>query len=169
MTARRSGDRNGISNTTSDISHSASKGVLSRFLKNHLALLSVIELIYLTSRPDDLLYVAMYPYESNELGDLSFVAGEVVTVIKKDGDWWTGVIGARSGVFPSNYVQKASDFQQCEVAADSEVEAATAAAAASATTHESPAQTGQPLEKRPSTAPVDGDYEVCVEKLSRQI
>lgn len=26
-------------------------------------------------------------------------------VIKKDGDWWTGVIGNRTGIFPANYVQ----------------------------------------------------------------
>lgn len=25
-------------------------------------------------------------------------------VVKKDGDWWTGVIGSRSGIFPANYV-----------------------------------------------------------------
>lgn len=30
---------------------------------------------------------------------------EVVLVTKKDGDWWTGIIGERSGIFPSNYVQ----------------------------------------------------------------
>lgn len=28
-------------------------------------------------------------------------------VIKKEGDWWTGTIGNRTGMFPSNYVQKA--------------------------------------------------------------
>lgn len=26
-------------------------------------------------------------------------------VVKKDGDWWTGVIGNRTGIFPANYVQ----------------------------------------------------------------
>jgi len=26
-------------------------------------------------------------------------------VVKKDGDWWTGKIGDRIGVFPFNYVQ----------------------------------------------------------------
>ena len=112
----------------------------------------------------------MYPYESNEPGDLSFVAGEVVTVIKKEGDWWTGVIGDRTGVFPSNYVQKSSEFQQCEAsAADSEVEAATAAAAAAVarTTSISPSSTKstattstQAAAKRPNTAPIDGDSEV---------
>ncbi|XP_017464237.1 PREDICTED: intersectin-1 isoform X2 [Rhagoletis zephyria] len=52
-------------------------------------------------------YIAAYPYESAEVGDLSFNAGEMVMVIKKEGDWWTGTIGTRTGMFPSNYVQKA--------------------------------------------------------------
>ena len=52
-------------------------------------------------------YIAAYPYESAEAGDLSFGAGEMVMVIKKEGDWWTGTIGNRTGMFPSNYVQKA--------------------------------------------------------------
>jgi hypothetical protein len=52
-------------------------------------------------------YVALYPYQSMEAGDLSFQHGEVVLVVKKEGDWWTGTIGDRQGIFPSNYVQKA--------------------------------------------------------------
>lgn len=52
-------------------------------------------------------YIAAYPYESAEDGDLSFGAGEMVMVIKKEGEWWTGTIGNRTGMFPSNYVQKA--------------------------------------------------------------
>ena len=52
-------------------------------------------------------YVALYPYQSMEAGDLSFQQGEVVLVIKKEGEWWTGTIGDRQGIFPSNYVQKA--------------------------------------------------------------
>lgn len=31
---------------------------------------------------------------------------EVVLVTKKNGEWWTGTIGDRSGVFPSNYVKR---------------------------------------------------------------
>lgn len=27
-------------------------------------------------------------------------------MIKKDGEWWTGVLNGKTGVFPSNYVQK---------------------------------------------------------------
>lgn len=56
-------------------------------------------------------YVATYPYESTEVGDLNFTAGEFITVTKKDGDWWTGVIGTRVGIFPSNFVQKAESQQ----------------------------------------------------------
>uniref|UniRef100_A0A8D9BKH2 Intersectin-2 n=2 Tax=Cacopsylla melanoneura TaxID=428564 RepID=A0A8D9BKH2_9HEMI len=49
-------------------------------------------------------YIAAYPYESGEPGDLTFNQDEVVYVTKKDGDWWTGTIGDRTGLFPSNYV-----------------------------------------------------------------
>ncbi|XP_026472159.1 intersectin-1 isoform X2 [Ctenocephalides felis] len=52
-------------------------------------------------------YIASYPYQSTEQGDLTFTANEIIKVIKKEGDWWTGVIDDRTGIFPSNYVQKA--------------------------------------------------------------
>ncbi|XP_058819494.1 intersectin-1 isoform X2 [Topomyia yanbarensis] len=51
-------------------------------------------------------YVACYAYQSAEVGDLVFDTGEIIAVSKKDGDWWTGNIGNRTGIFPSNYVQK---------------------------------------------------------------
>ncbi|KAM9847663.1 intersectin-1 [Aulostomus maculatus] len=50
-------------------------------------------------------YVAMYTYESNEQGDLSFQQGDVVMVTRKEGDWWTGMVSGKTGVFPSNYVK----------------------------------------------------------------
>uniref|UniRef100_A0A6I8REU2 Intersectin-1 n=1 Tax=Xenopus tropicalis TaxID=8364 RepID=A0A6I8REU2_XENTR len=50
-------------------------------------------------------YIAMYTYESNEQGDLTFQQGDLIVVIKKDGDWWTGTVGEKTGVFPSNYVR----------------------------------------------------------------
>lgn len=50
--------------------------------------------------------MSCYPYESGEIGDLTFGANEYISVIKKDGDWWTGTIGTRTGIFPSNYVQE---------------------------------------------------------------
>ncbi|XP_049549099.1 intersectin-1 isoform X1 [Anopheles darlingi] len=51
-------------------------------------------------------YVACYAYQSAEVGDLVFDAGETIAVSKKEGDWWTGTIGNRTGIFPSNYVTK---------------------------------------------------------------
>lgn len=118
---------------------------------------------------DEVYYVAVYPYESEEPGDLTFAAGEMIHVTKKDGDWWTGVIGARTGVFPSNYVQKAE--HQNEAAADSEVEAVTAAAEAAEAAQQSSvsiaanadaASSNQFGAKRPNTAPVDGEVEVSI-------
>ncbi|XP_067466752.1 intersectin-1 isoform X5 [Thunnus thynnus] len=50
-------------------------------------------------------YIAMYTYESSEQGDLSFQQGDIVMVTRKEGDWWTGMVGGKTGVFPSNYVK----------------------------------------------------------------
>uniref|UniRef100_A0A8C8GAN1 Intersectin 1 (SH3 domain protein) n=1 Tax=Oncorhynchus tshawytscha TaxID=74940 RepID=A0A8C8GAN1_ONCTS len=50
-------------------------------------------------------YIAMYTYESNEQGDLTFQQGDVIVVTKKEGDWWTGLVSGKTGVFPSNYVK----------------------------------------------------------------
>lgn len=46
---------------------------------------------------------------------MTFGTGEYITVIKKDGDWWTGTIGDRTGIFPSNYVQEASAIEAINV------------------------------------------------------
>ncbi|XP_076663199.1 dynamin associated protein 160 isoform X5 [Andrena cerasifolii] len=51
-------------------------------------------------------YMALYPYVSGENGDLTFNQGEVILVTKKEGDWWTGSVGDRNGIFPANYVEK---------------------------------------------------------------
>lgn len=56
------------------------------------------------------MYVSCYPYQSSESGDLIFDVGEVIRVIKKEGDWWTGVINSNTGIFPANYVQLPSDI-----------------------------------------------------------
>ncbi|XP_070092683.1 intersectin-2 isoform X4 [Equus przewalskii] len=53
-------------------------------------------------------YIALYPYSSVEPGDLTFAEGEEILVTQKEGEWWTGSIGDRTGIFPSNYV-KAKD------------------------------------------------------------
>ncbi|XP_053445107.1 intersectin-2 isoform X1 [Nycticebus coucang] len=50
-------------------------------------------------------YIALYPYSSVEPGDLTFTEGEEILVTQKDGEWWTGSVGDRTGIFPSNYVK----------------------------------------------------------------
>ena len=50
-------------------------------------------------------YVAVYDYTSDEAGDLHFSAGQVVRVVKKTSEWWTGQFGASIGVFPYNFVE----------------------------------------------------------------
>lgn len=52
------------------------------------------------------LYVASYPYVSDEPGDLTFSLGDIISVVKSDGEWWTGSFGGRSGIFPANFVKK---------------------------------------------------------------
>ncbi|KAH6640476.1 hypothetical protein F5144DRAFT_599169 [Chaetomium tenue] len=52
--------------------------------------------------------VALFTFEADQPGDLAFKKGDVITVLKKtesDNDWWTGMIGTRHGIFPSNYVK----------------------------------------------------------------
>ena len=53
------------------------------------------------------MYVAVFPYQSEEPGDLVFETGEQIEVTKKESEWWTGKIGDRVGVFPYNYVEPA--------------------------------------------------------------
>ncbi|KAL2018248.1 hypothetical protein VTK56DRAFT_1002 [Thermocarpiscus australiensis] len=52
--------------------------------------------------------IALYTFEPDQPGDLGFKKGDIITVLKKtdsDNDWWTGMIGTRHGIFPSNYVK----------------------------------------------------------------
>ncbi|KAH3744881.1 hypothetical protein Pelo_13726 [Pelomyxa schiedti] len=48
---------------------------------------------------------ALYDYDgSGTPGDLSFVTGDVITIISTQSQWWTGELRGRTGGFPSNYV-----------------------------------------------------------------
>jgi hypothetical protein len=90
-------------------------------------------------------YVALYPYESAEAGDLPFDAGEVIFVSHKEGQWWTGQIGTdRVGVFPANYVATQGEV---EASADGAVEH----------TEENNA-TNSALESEPAPEPVTKSY-----------
>ncbi|KAH7381372.1 hypothetical protein DE146DRAFT_284088 [Phaeosphaeria sp. MPI-PUGE-AT-0046c] len=52
--------------------------------------------------------IAKFTFDADQPGDLGFKKGEVITILKKtdnETDWWTGRIGTREGIFPSNYVE----------------------------------------------------------------
>ncbi|NXI84151.1 SH3Y1 protein, partial [Rhipidura dahli] len=50
---------------------------------------------------------ALYSFEGQQPGDLTFKAGDKITVTTKTNsqfDWWEGRIGGKTGIFPANYV-----------------------------------------------------------------
>ncbi|EMD42812.1 BAR/SH3 domain containing protein [Entamoeba histolytica HM-1:IMSS-B] len=47
---------------------------------------------------------ALYDYTAVDAGELSFKEGDVITVLEKSGDWWSGELNGVKGIFPSNYV-----------------------------------------------------------------
>ncbi|KAH8427749.1 SYLF and SH3 domain-containing protein [Aspergillus melleus] len=54
--------------------------------------------------------VALFTFDADQDGDLGFKKGDIITILKrtdKKEDWWTGRIGDRVGIFPSNYVETA--------------------------------------------------------------
>ncbi|KAK0856201.1 hypothetical protein LTS02_010729 [Friedmanniomyces endolithicus] len=51
--------------------------------------------------------IAKFAFDADQPGDLGFKKGEIINIIKRtdnESDWWTGRIGTREGIFPSNYV-----------------------------------------------------------------
>ncbi|EAW06588.1 SYLF and SH3 domain-containing protein [Aspergillus clavatus NRRL 1] len=51
--------------------------------------------------------IAKFTFDADQEGDLGFKKGDIITILKrtdKAEDWWTGRIGDRVGIFPSNYV-----------------------------------------------------------------
>ncbi|KAL1459615.1 hypothetical protein WDU94_011579 [Cyamophila willieti] len=123
-------------------------------------------------------YIAAYPYESAEPGDLTFNQEEVIYVTKKEGDWWTGTIGERTGLFPSNYVvpyeaqaattapvtsdttptpSSVADTPKSEVTRTSSVSGGSRSATPDFSTF-TPAQAGTPKGKKPEIATVVAPY-----------
>jgi len=62
-------------------------------------------------------YTALYDYHSSDARDLTFTAGDVITVHQLNGDWWTGSIGDRCGMFPANYVAPVDPQVICPLSA----------------------------------------------------
>ncbi|KAN0108718.1 hypothetical protein V8E51_008460 [Hyaloscypha variabilis] len=60
------------------------------------------------SFPEEFEAVALFTFDAQDYVDLSFKEGDTITVTKRtesNHDWWSGKIGSRSGIFPSNYVR----------------------------------------------------------------
>ncbi|KAK9760914.1 hypothetical protein K7432_014598, partial [Basidiobolus ranarum] len=50
--------------------------------------------------------IALFPYESNVAGDLTFEKEEIIEVVGRENEnWWKGRIDHRVGVFPKNFVE----------------------------------------------------------------
>lgn len=56
--------------------------------------------------------IALFAFDADQPGDLSFKKGEVITITKRTDnatDWWTGRIGDRTGIFPRYACSKLVD------------------------------------------------------------
>nr|CAG8551061.1 4475_t:CDS:10 [Entrophospora candida] len=52
--------------------------------------------------------VALYDFDGEQDGDLTFSKGDVITITKQSestNDWWTGKCKGKEGIFPANYVE----------------------------------------------------------------
>lgn len=51
--------------------------------------------------------IAVYPYEAQDVDELSFEAGDEIELMNKDASgWWQGKVHNRIGLFPGNYVKE---------------------------------------------------------------
>ncbi|KAI9806563.1 MAG: hypothetical protein M1833_003750 [Piccolia ochrophora] len=51
---------------------------------------------------------ALFNFDAEQPTDLGFKKGDVITIVKRTdskNDWWTGRVGDKEGMFPSNYVE----------------------------------------------------------------
>ena len=52
--------------------------------------------------------IAKFTFDADQPGDLAFKKGDIITIVKRtesENDWWTGRVGEKEGIFPSNYVE----------------------------------------------------------------
>jgi len=48
---------------------------------------------------------AVFDFEAQESNELSFKNGDVINILKQNGEWWEGEMGGKKGLLPSNYVK----------------------------------------------------------------
>ncbi|KAK4053973.1 hypothetical protein OIO90_003618 [Microbotryomycetes sp. JL221] len=52
---------------------------------------------------------ALWDYPQTHPDDLAFTSGDIITIEKEENaDWWRGSLNGRSGIFPSNHVERIS-------------------------------------------------------------
>lgn len=51
------------------------------------------------------LYKALYHFDAQREGDISFETGDIIKVHKAEGEWWEGEVHGQIGLFPFNYVE----------------------------------------------------------------
>ncbi|KAF7773388.1 hypothetical protein Agabi119p4_5555 [Agaricus bisporus var. burnettii] len=53
---------------------------------------------------------ALWAWSGQDESDLSIKEGDVIEIVEEtNGDWWTGRLDGRQGVFPANFVEKIKD------------------------------------------------------------
>ena len=53
---------------------------------------------------------ALYDYEAGEVGYLDIKQGDIVKLLKQDGEWWEAELNGKNGLIPSNFVTKLQFF-----------------------------------------------------------
>uniref|UniRef100_A0A8R1HX53 SH3 domain-containing protein n=1 Tax=Caenorhabditis japonica TaxID=281687 RepID=A0A8R1HX53_CAEJA len=78
------------------------------------------DLTVMSSGGDDV-YTAVYDFEAAESTDLALRVGDTIVVLEKNDEWWKGRCNGKEGIFPSNYVEKASPAPPPPVLCDAKV------------------------------------------------
>jgi len=47
----------------------------------------------------------LFDFNAQDPSELPLKAGQIVNILKQDGDWWEGELNGKKGLLPSNYVQ----------------------------------------------------------------
>ncbi|CAM9372706.1 unnamed protein product, partial [Choristocarpus tenellus] len=49
---------------------------------------------------------ALFNYKAEDTDEIGFFRGDLIKVLSRNGGWWRGTVGGKTGLFPSNYVEK---------------------------------------------------------------
>lgn len=49
---------------------------------------------------------ALYPFQTQNPNELPFNPGDILNLLNTDGAWWQAELNGRTGLIPSNYVER---------------------------------------------------------------